>query len=351
MVQPLWSRWTGIFRSNPPQDSPDPPPPETEAQRQALDAAVESIVHLHDVTAIAPFVPTSQGTAGIQERLDQFRIAMTLKLSTQEGPAYVPVPFGMSVRYKDQLPIVKQNKKALEQAQGATPLSPEALSRISRGRGAPVDIQLLTQALIDMGRLSSDRSKPLALRIRQMMFDHGIGIDCAGYTQSAYLTSTKTTRAAAGFDDDAREDLSALPARGFSRVSHVSLLRPGDIVSLGPPGKDEFGHRAIVYDQHEATDDELQDLVNQFDDAPAFIFNKRTTIYVVKVDSSWGSSGDPAFGGVERRTWWYNTVSREWAWTAPTASGDEIFLHGPQPYAHPLIGFFRGPNRKSTNPP
>jgi hypothetical protein len=286
---------------------------------------------------------------------------MTPTYHTPEGDVAVAAPFGMAGYYVDQRPVVETNARASATAERRAGLSPRVVNDIQNARGGPDDIRRVTQALIDTGRLSANSTQPLSQRVRQMMFDHGVGIDCAGYVERAYLYASGMTRTTAGFAALANEDLGHLRALGFTRVPNVAQLRPGDIVSLGPPAPHEVGHRVIVYDQHEATSSEIQALLTapQSNGVPEFLFKKpvgpslQGTVYVVTVDSSWGCGGDPQHGGVERRTWWYNAVSKQWAAAEPSGPRPEDvqFVSRDLPYGHPILGFFRGPGLGSGGSP
>jgi hypothetical protein len=314
----------------------------------------ESALEVSERYRASPFIQSVAAAAArppiLQQRLDAFRAAMTPTYHSPEGDVAVATPFAMSVRYAAQVPVLKKNTPAQDAAQRRAGLSAEATNAVLSGRGSPEDIRRFTQALIENGALSRDASKPLAERVRQMMFDHGVGIDCAGYVQRAYLYATGTSRVASGFRAPGNEDLSGLVAHGFTRVPSVAALQPGDVVSLGPPAPDDYGHRLIVYDQHAATAAEVDALEQQFPDkVPALVGTPsgdgpgESALYVITVDSSWGSGGHASEGGVDRRTLLYSAASKKWAWTGPATGGGLGMGTGDTPIAHPLIGFFRGP--------
>jgi hypothetical protein len=345
MVQPLVSRVFGTQPSDPASGPPDPPP----TSPRDLESALAIVDRYRPSPILQSAAAGAARPAIMQQRLDSFRAAMTPTYRTPEGDVTVPTPFGMSTPYPDQIPDPKKRDSVLDAAASRSGLS-GALGAIVAARGSPEDIRSLTQALIDGGQLSRDSSTPLALRVRQMMFEHRIGVDCAGYVQRAYLHATGTSRAVSGFVDLAHEDLGGLGWRGFTRIQSVSDLQAGDIGALGPPpGKDQVGHRVIVYDQHVATPEEVQTLLRQYPKASEFVASAQASgsspdaLYVVTVDSSWGSGGNPAHGGVDRRTWWYNQESKQWGWTGLDRSGSLAFASNSKPYDHPLIGFFRGP--------
>ena len=286
---------------------------------------------------------------------------MTPTYHTPEGDVTVPTPFGMFPYYAAQQRLVTNHANIDDKARKAAGLASESMAAIRTARGAPNDIRRFTQALIDNGQLSSNTALPLAERVRQMMFDHRVGIDCAGYVQRAYLYASGASRTAAGFTDLGDEDLSLLPRHGFTRVPNVPSLKPGDIISLGPPVGERIGHRVIVYDQHEATPSEVAAFSeeNTEEHGGDFLFEKPVegsfpkTYYVVTVDSSWGCGGNAQVGGVGRQTWWYNAVSGTWAWKAPALDDPRrnTLVRGPEPYGHPIIGFFRGPTQGQNRAP
>ena len=108
------------------------------------------------------------------------------------------------------------------------------------------------------------------MRVRQMMADHGVGLDCAGYVQQAFLATHQMTRAQAGLRPRLEdEDLSGLSWRGMRSVP-IDRVRPGDLVIFRPPSARDFGHTAIVYEREQATDGELRRLHAEAPDATGF---------------------------------------------------------------------------------
>ena len=163
-----------------------------------------------------------------------------------------------------------------------------------------------------------------------MMFDYGIGLDCAGYTQQAFQASRGLSPAQANMKDLVTEDLTNLRAKGFVRIA-ASDARSGDILSLGPPRPGDTGHRIIVNDTWIASDNELADF--RHDGIAGFEAGHVTTL---QVESSWGAGGDPARGGVAQDVLWHDDVSGKWA----RKNGGAVDVMG-TPYNYPLIGIFR----------
>lgn len=242
---------------------------------------------------------------------------------------------------------VLANEPELQDAALAARLTADDVLRLHEGRATPEQVRAVTQALIDAGRLpeSSTDAPDLPMRIRQMMADHGIGLDCAGYTQQAYLESRGVVRSATGLNPNIEnENLSNLSSKGFARVA-LSNARPGDLLVLNPPKDGESGHTLIVYDHREATPDETADL-------RAKKFEGRIEAFVV--DSSYGSDGQFVRGGVMQQIW-FRDQKGDWARKMEASSpdgrkGDEWYdasspatsveqVYGP-PY-HSIDGLYR----------
>lgn len=286
-----------------------------------------------------------------QRKLDAFRDAMVSVYRTPDGDFPAATAFRMSTPYPVQARSLAQPKTVMElrAAAGRAHLPPGALNRVESGRGSPEEIRVLTQALIDESPRPAGGWTTAA--IRQLAFDHGVGIDCAGYVQQAYLRASGATRASAGFGPVERESLSDLQAHGWSRVRDLGDVRPGDVVVLGPPSSDQPGHRVIVYDQRVATAADVRDLLALDAADPegrsrAHEFATGGPIRVFEVDSSWGSGGHSEVGGVRRDTWWLNESTGQWAyvdrsWDEAKGSESATFVAGSHPYGHPLEGFFR----------
>jgi hypothetical protein len=262
---------------------------------------------------------------------------------TADGKAAeaVPIPFWIRGGYRDSGDVVAKNRSAVVQA-GSHARVP--VDNVFDARATPEQIAKITQALIDAGRLPPvTRSGDAALgaRIRQMMFDHGIGIDCAGYVQQAFLFARGIGRSAAGFHPAVHEDLSGLAGRGFARVSFEDV-RPGDLFILKPqpsldPHTHYFGHTAIVRDVHDATDGEVALLLGT--GGKTATLGASGSLRAIVVDSSWGCGGDPQRGGVQQHVWFQDKTSGQWLWK--DEDGRTLTAPANRPYAHPLDGIYR----------
>jgi hypothetical protein len=211
---------------------------------------------------------------------------------------------------------------------------------IRSGRGTPGQVRALTQALINENKLPpAGPGVSLELRVRTMMSEYGIGFDCAGCVQQAFLAAQAITRARAGFAPILNESLSVLSRAHFSRVE-PEASRAGDIVSLGPPENWHTGHRLIVIEQHEASPDEERRYRSIGDGSELGI----GPLTVLTLGSSFGSNGDPARGGVGQQTWLYDGKKWGTVFPAPMTDGttQEWMTVGERPYdhEHPLIGIY-----------
>jgi hypothetical protein len=294
--------------------------------------------------------------ADVQRRLDAFMARATPTYRTPWGEVTLPTPFrlrGLPSGHDDEVvvrnePVVRHLavKTGLDRPHGGRPTT-----AILDGRGTPEQVRRLTQALIDAGRLLPPTAEvPIKGRVQQMMFDYGIGFDCAGFVGQAYAASRSgaVTRAPALDPQDA---LAGLGTREFARVG-LDETRPGDIIVLGRPPHEKYGHTVIVYGAHEATDadrkwlgalagdqvkDEGQTASAHNDGVAAGDIASSANLRVMVVDSSWGSGGAPTLGGVQRRTWIHDLTRGQWVWTDCVN-----LLHvTATPYDHPIQGAYR----------
>jgi len=298
---------------------------------------------------VAPIAVRDARDVAAQQKLDAFRESMTGTYRTPDGKELrVATPFKMTGGYINQKEYLAANDhqhlRERDAVAAVAHLPPGAYGRILCGRGTPGEIHAFTQALLDAqppGTIGT------AADLRQLMFDNGIGVDCAGYVQQAYLSVTGQTRGQARLAGIVDESLSNLASKGFVNVSAVGDLRPGDIVALGAPPGESVGHRTIVYDQHVATAPEMRALLASGQRAQVD-FALGGPVRLLQVDSSWGCGvlddarhvvvGQASAGGVLRETWLYNDTTQQWA-SWDKASGR--FWTSATPYAHPLDGFFR----------
>ena len=189
----------------------------------------------------------------------------------------------------------------------------------SSGYGGPKGLVKATQALIDAGKLPPGPPETAALRIKQMQWDWGIGVDCASYTRAAFEAVTGESGAAYGLKDPGREDFTGL-ASNKARFDTVEAkdARPGDIITLKSM-VGEVGHNVIVY---------ANTLV-----APG--------VHRLEVDSSWGAGTGSLVGGYRRDTWMFDETTKEWTSTNQHVSPPETLLSSKGPADEKLSGVFR----------
>jgi hypothetical protein len=283
--------------------------------------------------------PSNDQDTVVQRRLDAFRESATPTYHLPGGTEVaVATPFRMA-GYPASEALVQANRAelaALVREHGMGPLYPFTI-----GRATPEQIQVLTQALVDRGRLPpSDGKLTPAERVRRMMTEYGLGCDCAGYTQQAFLAARGLTRAQAGFAPDRTgESLSSLPRPPFVRVAPGDA-RAGDIVVLDAPRGESVGHRLIVYDRRDASTEYLAGLHGDEGDLTKL---RSGRVSILQVDSSFGSGGDPQRGGVQRQTWLYDAASNQWG---RVSADDHVVMTGlPYDGQHPLRGIFHYPEK------
>jgi hypothetical protein len=282
-----------------------------------------------------------------QARLDAFMASMTSSYRIPGGdPVEVPSAFRINGGINQDQP--ETSKKKMRDALGADATNGMNLriNRVAYGRGTPNDIRMVTQALIDHGKLP-EKAEGMsdAARVRKMMWDYGVGTDCSGYVSQAAPAARGKTPAQMGTDKVVSE-LGGL----YPPANHWESLKPaadalltaetGDIVKLDDPEND-FGHFVVVYDNAILDDEAAKKLAaanSGDDDATKFFAGK---VRALTVDSSWGAGGDwtATSGGVKRNTWLYSQATKQWA-TLDSAGKISITPEGP--YAHKLNAVFRG---------
>jgi hypothetical protein len=265
--------------------------------------------------------------------------------------ATVAPPFAMAGKgWPAQEAMDAKFNNHMQNIKKTDPRAAQLAQRVRSARGSSEEIRVVTQALIKDNALKDIRqSGSLEQDIQEMMFENRIGTDCAGYVQQAYLFARGAARSTAGLKPDIElENLGNLEHQGFARID-PSAAAPGDLVIMDPPSKNQPGHTIIVYSRREATADDKKELKDKLEaagqrtDNSSFLADA-ATVYVFEFDSSWGSGGDPKSGGIQRRTFWYNPRTLEWAWTTDDIMTAKKAFVGDMPYWHHLRGFYRGPS-------
>ncbi|HET6268384.1 MAG TPA: hypothetical protein VFG11_11750, partial [Acidobacteriota bacterium] len=220
-----------------------------------------------------------------------------------------------------------------------------AVHNVANGRPTAADIKMVTDALIKSGQFEVAQKAHPGLSdsetIRMMQWDHGVGIDCAGYVQEAFLAANGGTRADYRLDPDPmNENLSSLKGNpNFTQVKPENV-KPGDLIILDPPKKNDVGHTVLVRDHHVASKNELKDLHDS-----GHFAKPGDVIHLYEVDASFGAgkTGD-LNGGLQRKTWVYNETTGKWGQLAPypsiPPSLEMVESDRSGPYDHPMNGIF-----------
>lgn len=186
------------------------------------------------------------------------------------------------------------------------------------GQGTPSQLVKVTQALVDMGRLPPGPGD-LASRIRQMQWEHGIGVDCAGYCREALIATTTKRLPLHGPGSESFRDLDTTRAGSFARQK-ISELRPGDLLTLDPIAPEVWGHNVIVYSRDTASEATKRSLAALHGDVMKAFLASNGPHHVIEVDSSWGAGATGAdYGGFRRDTWIYDEATKAWGSFEPWA--------------------------------
>jgi hypothetical protein len=231
-----------------------------------------------------------------------------------------------------------------------------AASRITIGRGTPDDVKQVTQSLIDAGKLPPEGNPKRSGedRIRQMQWQYGIGVDCAGYTSQASPASQGKSPTQAGTNNVVNPPFGLLApsAPAYKQVSPAlgadgSInAKPGDIISLKDHDPTEPGHFVTVYDNKRLSDTETAKLKASASDPSGFLTGNGAGgkidkgLVMMEVDAAWGASGDYRAGGVQRHTWLFNADSGKWAEFDPKAK-PSIQPTPAGPYDHTVSAVYR----------
>lgn len=213
-------------------------------------------------------------------------------------------------------------------------LPPAAAFNCSMGRPTPEQLVKVTQALIDAGKLPPGTDDSLELRIRQMQWSWGIGVDCAGYTEQA-ARAARGAQAAPPSHGDAFSGMKNDPR--MQKVD-VADIRPGDVIHLDPPRGESVGHNVVVYDHEVAGYDDRVAIASRGPDAADFVKGPGP-FHILQVDSSWGADDGRDYGGMRRDTWIYDEGTKRWGTFAHGSGAFRASERGP--HGEPYTGAFR----------
>ncbi|MBX3190775.1 MAG: hypothetical protein KF819_27505 [Labilithrix sp.] len=314
----------------------DPPTPESseanEAPRSqrardehALARSIEEMPHSRDYAAFIanvasfPVAQTANVAATlhaardleVQKRLDDVRDRFSGPYRVDGADVPAPPMFRMNVVARSA--AIQRELDTIGKRIGVQPL-PSKL-----GQGTPRDLVKLTQALIDAGRLPPPPGD-VASRIRQMQWDYGIGVDCAGYCKEALAATSPRPLPLRGPGWESFRDLDGARRAAFAKVD-VTEARPGDLITLDEVPPERFGHNVIVYSRAVADAARIQALGDQHGEKMKAFLATPGPHHVLEVDSSWGAgaSGSP-HGGFRRDTWLFDASTKTWGHFIPGTS-------------------------------
>jgi hypothetical protein len=209
----------------------------------------------------------------------------------------------------------------------------DAVGPVCYGRPTPEQLVRVTQALLDAGKLPPGPDEACQLRIRQMQWAWGIGVDCAGYTEGASAAARgKTVQPSMG---DAFSGLAHNPTR---RKVDVAEIRPGDVIHLDPPQRNDVGHNVVVYDNAVIDEARRAELAAR-DPAAAAFLSAPGPFRAITVDSSWGAGEGNDYGGFRRDRWIYDEGTRRWGFFDHGSGPFGVSARGP--HDEPYAGAFR----------
>jgi len=198
------------------------------------------------------------------------------------------------------------------------------LAVVANGKGTPEEIRRVTQALIDRGHAAAASGASPRDRVRQLMFDFGIGLDCSGFSYQAHAAARGTSRKL-GLEE-------GIPAPNKSK--DVRKASPGDLIVLGG----DPGHKVVVYSRRSLPAGSPPPSFPERRPVPSE-FMRGGPVHVFEVDSSWGAGGKAPLGGVQREIWLFNESTKTWGYFDGLRAG--AFTQSTRgAYDHPVVGLF-----------
>ncbi len=321
-----------------------------ETLRRAAQEALGGVVK---TAPVAPAAAAGYDKKVVQARLDEFRGQMASSytipgnppravqvfpqfqmeggLSDPEGRGTAKSRVDTMAKVSAALPGLKQN-----------PALRTAASAAGMGRATPEQMKLVTQALIDAGRLPAAKGEHTSdsARVRKLQWDFGLGSDCAGYTAQAVTKAAGRDLGLGGVNRNGDALAGAIKSEEFTRVAQQPgqpmRARAGDIIRLTDPTPGEAGHWVAVYDHQTMNKDRVGKLYNAGDEFWKGS-SKGAEVHVYTLDSAWGAGGDwkarsdqGEVGGVDRRKWVYNAQNDRWG----SYDGKSVVYTENGPYDH-----------------
>ena len=307
------------------------------AANVASVANVANAASRADVGAVAATALTADDAArdaAIQRKLDAVRDAFSGPYVVGGATVHARPMFRMTTH-----PVPPAMVKAVDSLGARAGVRAPFEARV--GQPAPQDLVKITQALIDGGRLPAGPGD-LATRIRRMQWDHGIGVDCAGYSKQALAacSAAPPKMRAAG-----SESFRDVDGGRDGTIAKVPLLkaRSGDLVTLDSSEIGGWGHNVIVYSHVTADAAKKAMLCGVTRDATlADFLSSPGPHHVFEVDSSWGAGTEgEECGGYRRDTWIYDASTKTWGSFEPRAKPPTFFASPSGPADDVFHGAYR----------
>jgi hypothetical protein len=256
----------------------------------------------HGASAAAPIAPVALARdAAVQARLDAVREAFSGPYLVDGEQVTARPMFRMTTHVVSDRIAREVDARGHGAGVNAFP------TRV--GQGTRWALVKVTHALIDAGRLPPGPGD-VATRIRKMQWDHGIGVDCAGYSKQALAACSARVPKMYAPGMESFRDLDRTRAGSFAKQA-IENARPGDLITLdGPAGG--WGHNVVVY-SHVIADSAQQARLGASDPSVRAFLSSPGPHHVIEVDSSWGAGPTGAEeGGYRRDTWLYDEATRTW---------------------------------------
>ncbi|MCL2778981.1 MAG: hypothetical protein FWD73_13350 [Polyangiaceae bacterium] len=335
-IQPSWSRQTSNLNNSanaspttastpaPAAGASRPPHPSDADWQRHYDTLPET--HLNLSPSIIPTpIPDAKRVAEVQakKQLDLVRGRFSGPYKVDGASVQARPMFRMNVKGTLSTKNAEDHKNELVKICKKAHVPESAVTNARIGRPTAQQLVQVTQALIDAGKLPKAANDTVEMRIRQMQYDWGIGVDCAGYIrEAAVAVHGKGAQSLVNGANRYGAIDSLLKTSAFKKVAdkkgedpkvhNISDIRTGDIIHLDAPKAGDVGHNVIVHNHKVATASMLAELSAcnpDNKDLRKFLSNKGP-IHVLNVDSSWGGGIDNS--GFRRDTWLYNESSGEW---------------------------------------
>lgn len=271
--------------------------------------------------------PTTTQEGRVQANLDAFRARFSGPYSIDGRRVQARPMFNMNLPNAFNAASRARHAPELARLCAEAKVSTSALRCAQVGRPTPEQLVVVTQALIDAGKLPPGPAGTEEARIRRMQWEWGIGVDCAGYT--ALAAEAALGPAAAALTRDRMGDLyQALRGPTFRRQD-VWAIRPGDVIHLDAKARGDVGHNVVVYDRRVV--DGATGRASTTGEAAPFFMSGVGPFHVLTVDSSWGAGPEGKdYGGFRRDTWLYDEGTKAWASFDPETRALSVSREGPQ---------------------